>query len=264
MLILFSHVGRPFANFIAAFGRVASFTLVALWVTLKSREGLASTATVAVQLFVRCLIPVALVAAPISAMRTIQTIGLTSTLGVERLLPPLLAATIVRELSPGFSSVMICFQAGAGIAAELGTMRVREELDALDVMGLDSRALVVGPRILAAAIIGPLLNVWGMFCGAWATYLIAVWLKGMPQQMFIDGFIGGISVLDLWVSEGKTLIFGGLIGAISATFGFYAEGGTAGVGNAANRAVVATVIVVLMANYILNTLLLGLFSVGSL
>jgi len=261
---LLAAVGRPFLGFVRAFGQVASFTVSSTWATVTTSAGRRTTATIALQLLYRCLIPVALVAAPISAMVAIQSIGLTAAFSAERLLPPLLAATIVRELSPGFSSVMVCFQAGAGIAAELGTMRVTEELDAIDVMGLDSRALVAGPRIVAAALIGPLLNLWGMFCGAWSTYLVAVWGMDMPQQTFIDSFIEGITPLDLWVSQAKCFVFGGIIGAVSATFGYFTEGGTAGVGRAANRAVVTTVIAVLMANYVINTFLYNLTIQGVL
>lgn len=254
---LFAPTGRGLLALVAAFGRVFGFAVSSVVVTVKSREGFSQTAVHALSMFKRCLIPVALVTGPIGAMLALQSLGLTREFGVERLLPPLLAATIIRELSPGFASVMVCFQAGAGIAAELGTMRVREELDALAVMGLDSRALVVGPRILAAAIIAPLLNAWSIACGAIGSYGVAVVLSGMPHTRFVDGFLGGISTSDIWLSEAKCVVFGILIGATSCTFGFFAEGGAAGVGRAANKAVVSTVILVLVANYVINTMLMG-------
>ncbi len=257
---LFAPVGRGTVALVQAFGRVTWFTLQSMALVLRSREGLSQTAIIAVQMFWRCLLPVALVTGPVGAMMALQSLGLTREFGVERLLPPLLAATIIRELGPGFSSVMICFQTGAGIAAELGTMRVREELDALSVMGLDSRALVVGPRVLGAALVAPLLNAWGIICGGLAAYVVAVPLSNMNPTMFVEGFFSGISTGDLWMSEIKSVIFGTLIGATSCTFGFFAEGGAAGVGRAANRAVVSTVILVLVANYLINTLILGLSS----
>lgn len=193
-----------------------------------------------------------------------QSLSLTRVFGVERLLAPLVTATVVRELAPGFSAVMICFQAGAGIAAELGTMRVQEEIDALEVMGLDARRLVVGPRILGAALCAPLLNALGIFVGIGAAWLVSVGLFGLPHGLFAEGWLEGITVVDIWTSEIKAATFGLLLGGVSATFGFHTTGGSAGVGRSANRTVVATVILVLVTNYLLNTAIFGLRGGGVL
>ncbi len=243
--------------FLAEVPRVIAFALSAMAATLRSREALADTAEQALSLTRRCLVPVALVVGPVGAMLAMQSLSLTRMFGVERLLAPLLAATVVRELAPGFSAVMICFQAGAGIAAELGTMRVQEEIDALDVMGLDPRAMVAGPRILGAAITGPILNAVAMLIGIFSAYFAAVHLFDMPQGMFEQTMWDGITITDLWISELKAIVFGLLIGSVSATFGFFTTGGPAGVGRAANRTVVATVILVLFTNYLLNTAVYG-------
>lgn len=175
-----------------------------------------------------------------------------------------MAATVVRELAPGFAAVMVCFQAGAGIAAELATMRVQEELDALAVMGVDARALVVGPRVLGTAMTTALLNVVAILCGLLGGYLVAVPLAGMGSAMYLETMLDGITLTDLWMSELKTVVFGLGIGAISVTFGAFARGGPAGVGRAANRTVVASVILVLVANYVVNTSVFGLRGGGVL
>jgi len=163
----------------------------------------------------------------------------------------------VRELAPGFSAVMVCFQAGAGIAAEIGTMRVQEEIDAIDMMGLDARAMVVGPRIVGAAITAPILNAVAMGIGIYASYFVTVHLFDMSHGLFTTTMWRGVTITDLWLSELKAIVFGLLIGAVSATFGYYTTGGSAGVGRAANKTVVATVILVLFVNYLLNTAVFG-------
>lgn len=226
--------------------------------TLASRDALGASAVLALRMCARCLIPVTLVVGPIGMMLAMQTLSLTRSFGAERLLPPLLAATIIRELGPGFSAVIVAFQAGAGIAAELGTMRVHQEVDALEVMGLDAPALLVGPRILAAAICAPLLNALGVFVALFGAYLICVLIGGMSRGLFVYTLLDGITVGDLWLSAFKCVVFGAMIGAVSATFGYFARGGASGVGRAANRAVVVMVILILVMNYLLNTAIMGL------
>jgi len=254
---LLTSVGESSLAFLSTTGRVVSFSTLAVIGALKTREGRRASAFHALTLMKRCLVPVVLVVGPVGGMLAMQSLALTRTFGVERLLAPLIAATVIRELSPGFSSVMVCFQAGAGIAAELGTMKVREEIDALEVMGLDARAMLAGPRIVGAALTAPILNAVGIAVGIFMAWFVSVVVFGLPNGVFTSTVWGGITATDLWLSEGKCVLFGGLLGAVSAAFGFDTKGGAAGVGRAANRTVVATVILVLVANYLLNTVVLG-------
>jgi phospholipid/cholesterol/gamma-HCH transport system permease protein len=257
-------VGETALAFLSTTGRVLRFSSLAIVGALSTTEGRRASAFHALTLMKRCLVPVVLVVGPVGGMLAMQSLALTRTFGVERLLAPLIAATVIRELSPGFSSVMVCFQAGAGIAAELGTMKVREEIDALEVMGLDARAMLAGPRIIGAALCAPILNAVGIFVGIFMAWLVAVGLFGLPHGVFMSTVWGGITPTDLWLSEGKCLLFGVLLGSVSASFGFDTKGGAAGVGRAANRTVVATVILVLVTNYLLNTAVLGLRGGGVL
>lgn len=263
MMQALARVGDGFVGFLAATGRVIGYTGGALRATFTTREGLSASIAQSGLLTWRCIVPVMLVAGPIGAMLAMQSLTMARAFGVDRLLPPLVAATIVRELAPGFAAVMVCFQAGAGIAAELGTMRVQEELDALEVMGLDPRAFVVGPRVVGAAVATALLNALAIVTGMLGAYIVAVPLAGMAHALFTDTALEGLSLLDVWLSELKALLFGLVLGAVSATFGAFARGGPQGVGRAANRAVVATVILVLVTNYLVNTAMFGLGGGGA-
>jgi phospholipid/cholesterol/gamma-HCH transport system permease protein len=260
---MLSAVGRQTLAFLEATGLVLAFATRSVARTVVSTDALGATLTQSAVLVLRCAVPVVLVCAPIGAMLAMQSLAITRAFGVDRLLPPLLAATIVRELAPGFAAVMVCFQAGAGVSAELGTMKVQEELDALAVMGIDARALVVGPRVLGTAVAAVLLNAAAIVTGMLGGWAVAVPLGGMGHAGFMDALFQGLSLGDLWLSEVKSLVFGLTIGAISVTFGCHASGGPAGVGRAANRTVVASVICVLVANYFVNTLLFGLRGAGS-
>ena len=202
--------------------------------------------------------PVALVCGPVGAMLALQALTLMRSFGFERALAPLCVATIVRELAPGFAAVVVAMQGGAGIAAELGAMRNDKELDALEVMGVDPRATVAGPRIIGAALAAPIANALAIGVAIFGSFAMAVPLLGVPRALFLASAFDGIGVVDVWVSEGKCVLFGLALGAVCATAGFFAPAGPAGVGKAANRAVVASVIVVLVANYLVNTLVFGL------
>lgn len=250
--------GRMTLAFCAGTGRVIAFVVAAVVAGLKERGGLAAASQQAIILTARCALPVVLVVGPIGAMLALQSLTLMRQFGAERQLAPLAVAVIVRELAPGFAAVVVAMQGGASIAAELAAMRLSEELDALDGMGVDAKGLVAGPRILGAAFAAPLLNAVAIVAGIAGAFTMAVVALGVPRALFLETLFDGLTPLDVWVSEAKTVAFGLGLGAICASAGFHAERSTQGVGAAANRAVVASVVFVLVANYFLNTAIFGL------
>lgn len=251
-------VGRSSIGAVRAVGRVVAFFVVAIVAAIRSRGGAQAAAQQALVLTSRCALPVALVCGPIGAMLSLQALTLIRTFGTERQLAPLAAAIIIRELAPGFCAVVVAMQGGAAIAAELATMRLSEEIDAIEVMGLDARGLLAGPRILGAAVAGPLLNALAIVVGIAGAYVMAVVVLGVPHADFVEGIADGVTPADVVVSEAKTVFFGLGLGALCASAGFHSARSTDGVGAAANGAVVASVIFVLVANYLLNTALFGL------
>ncbi|MFZ9888899.1 MAG: MlaE family ABC transporter permease, partial [Myxococcota bacterium] len=173
------YIGRGARAFLAQVGHVVEIGARSTGRALRSGDAWRATLAQTRQLVFRCALPVVLVCGPVGAMLALQSLNLARAFGVDRLLPPLVASTVVRELAPGFAAVMVCFQAGAGIAAELATMRVQEELDALAVMGVDAHGLVLGPRVIATAVTTALLNVAALLCGLLGGYLVAVPLAGL-------------------------------------------------------------------------------------
>ncbi len=251
-------LGRLPLSSACALGRVVAFGGSSVVAGLRERGGVASSLRHAVALTTRCALPVVLVVGPIGALLALQALTLMRSFGVERQLAPLAAAVIVRELAPGFAAVVVAMQGGAAIAAELATMRLTEELDALDAMGLDPRGLIAGPRIVGAALAAPLLNALAILTGIAGAYAMSVVGLDVPRTVFLDTVLDGVAVGDVIVSEAKTVIFGAALGAICASSGFFCERTTDGVGRAANRAVVASVVVILVLNYLLNTAIFGL------
>jgi phospholipid/cholesterol/gamma-HCH transport system permease protein len=253
----FAAVGRVAINATRGVGRVVWFFWVAVVAGLRERGGMHAATQQALVLTSRCALPVALVCGPIGALLSLQALTLIRTFGTERQLAPLAAVIVIRELAPGFCAVVVAMQGGAAIAAELATMRLAEEIDAIEVMGLDARGLLAGPRILGAAVAAPLLNALAIVVGITGAYTMAVLVMGVPHADFVD-LADGVSATDVVMSEAKTVVFGLGLGALCASAGFHSKRTTEGVGAAANGAVVASVIFVLAANYLLNTAVFGL------
>lgn len=206
----------------------------------------------------RCLVPVICVVAPFGMIVTLQGLRIVNIFGVERMLGSILVVSLLRELSPGLSGIMMAAQAGSTAAAELGAMRVKDEVDALSVMAVNPFQYLIVPRLVALTLMCPLVNAIACFSGIASGYVSAVILKGVNRGAFMANLYGFVDVMDIWGGIVKTLVFGFIIGLISCYYGFYVKGGASGVGKAANDAVVRSIITFLGVNYFLTSALLAL------
>lgn len=205
----------------------------------------------------RCFLPVVATVFPFGMVMALQGLKVFSFYGAQRMLSALVAAAVIRELSPVLSSTLVAAQGGASAAAELGAMRIKEELDATDVMAVDSIAFHVAPRLLALAVACPLLNVMGTASGILGGYVSAVFLMNEPSGTFIAELWNLTHPFDIWASEIKTAVFGLIIGLISCYLGYNTTGGAAGVGRAVNQTVVWSVLIFIVANYLLTSAIFG-------
>jgi phospholipid/cholesterol/gamma-HCH transport system permease protein len=205
----------------------------------------------------RCLIPVGLAVAPVGAVISLQGLEIFRMFGLDRMLSSLLGTAIFREYSPALASVMVAAQAGSSIAARIGTMRVRGQIDALAVMSVDPMRYVVVPGVIACAVVTPLLNVLTNFLGLFSGWVFAVPLGGVDHGAFIEHLTAQVTPADLWVGLGKCCLFGTSVGLIAGFLGMRVSGGAEAVGKAANDTVVATIVMILLVDYIVSYALLG-------
>ncbi len=203
------------------------------------------------------LLPVVLVLGPFGMVVALQGLEILKVFGTERLLSSVIGLAIVRELSPALTAMILAAQAGSGAAAEIASMRVSSKWDALEVMATPPRKYVVLPRICAIALAAPILTMIGSLAGIAGGLVVEVVLKGFALGTFLDALTGFLTPWDLVGSLIKSLVFGSLAGILAAYHGEQAVGGARGVGLATNRAVVAAVATMLVANYLLSTLLFG-------
>ena len=179
--------------------------------------------------------------------------------GFEQRMGVLLSITLVQELGPVLAGIMVAGRVGGALTAELGTMRVTEQISALRVMGADPIKHLVVPRFLACLLLTPLL---GFFCdlfGSLAGWFVAVHLKGIPSGPYWWYIEDAIEGWDVGVGIFKSLIFGGLIGLIACYKGFHCKTGAEGVGRACTEAFVASFILILTTDFFLGTFLSGVY-----
>jgi len=168
----------------------------------------------------------------------------------------IVALALTRELAPVFAGIMVTARAGSAMAAELGNMRVTEQIDALTTMGVSPVQYLLAPRLFASVVMVPLLCVLYMAVGMSGAYLVAVgWLGGDPG-IFAQSIKDLTVPKDLFMGVIKAAVFGFLLSAISCRHGFLAKGGAKGVGLATTRAVVETSVAILVVNYVLTQVLI--------
>jgi phospholipid/cholesterol/gamma-HCH transport system permease protein len=187
----------------------------------------------------------------------LQGLAIFDLYGAQRLLSSLISVATFRELSPVLASVLVAAQGGSSFAAELGAMRIREELDATEVMGVDPLRVHVAPRLLALVVAAPLLNLAGSLGGIVGGWLCAVVLNGEPGGIYWANLWALSHPVDLFGGFLKTLVFGWIIGLVACYHGFHATGGAPGVGKAVNDTVVISCTTFVVANYFLSSALYG-------
>lgn len=173
----------------------------------------------------------------------------------------LVGATVVislcRELGPVLTGLMVAGRAGSAIATELGTMRVTEQIDALEAMAVSPVQYLVVPRVLALIITMPLLTMLFNYLGFLGAFIVAVYQSGINEGTFMGRIHRLVELSDLLGGLFKASVFGGIIGLVACQRGITASGGSKGVGMAATRTVVTCSVSILVVDYFLTTALLA-------
>jgi len=179
--------------------------------------------------------------------------------GFENRMGVLVTLSLVQELGPVLAGVMVAGRVGGALTAELGTMRVTEQISALSVMGTDPIRQLVVPRFLACLLLTPLLTFFCDMCGSLAGWFVAVVLKHIPSSYYWYYIADAVEKWDVMVGGIKSIIFGGAIAMISCYKGFTCRTGAEGVGRACTEAFVISFITILMTDFFTGTFLSGLY-----
>jgi phospholipid/cholesterol/gamma-HCH transport system permease protein len=191
---------------------------------------------------------VSLVALFIGFIFALQTAYFMQRIGSEMYIASLVALSIVRELGPVITALVVAGRVGASITAELGSMQVTEQIDALETLASNPIKYLVVPRFLALSIVLPLLTLYADIIGIMGSYIICVFKLGISSSLYLHVTFDALLYKDLFTGLVKTIFFGMLIALISCYEGFNVEGGAEGVGRATTRSVVFTFIMIIAAD----------------
>jgi phospholipid/cholesterol/gamma-HCH transport system permease protein len=200
----------------------------------------------------------------ITAMSTGMVMALQFGFGLAKFggklyVPKLVALSMVREMAPVFCSLMLAARVGAGIASEIGSMKVTQQIDAIRALGTSPIKRIVIPRILACLIAAPLLVALGNAFGILGSLAVEVWELGLDPMFCLEKMFTTVQVKDYLTGIGKTLFFAFFISVTSCYFGMNVRGGTQGVGTATTRAVVVSSVMILIGDFFLTKAFFFLF-----
>jgi len=244
---------------LASIGDVASFSLRVLREALRSpREG----AEIARQLYevgFRSLPLIAAAGFAVGAVMSMHTRASLERFGADALIPAGLALALFKETGPLVTGLLFSGRVGAGIGAELGAMRVTEQIDAMESLAVDSFKFLVVTRVLACILAMPILTTIMNFTGIVGGYVAETVISGMSFWLYWDRAWSLISFTDYVPATLKTCIFGFIIGSVSSYLGYNTSGGTEGVGQASTRSVVMASILLIVTNVVLVKAIFFLF-----
>ena len=175
-----------------------------------------------------------------------------SRFSAESTIPTVVALSITRELGPVLAGLMVAGRVGAAMAAEIGTMRVTEQIDALTTLSTNPHKYLIVPRLLGAFLMLPFLVLVADIIGVFGGYLVSVYKLGFNPDAYITNTFEYLETMDVVSGLVKAAVFGFLIALMGCYHGFHSKGGAQGVGKATTNAVVTGAILVLVFNYIIT------------
>lgn len=198
---------------------------------------------------------VALVGITVGAVIALQSyIGLQR-FGADHFIGPIIFLSMAREFGPVFTAIMVIGRAGSAITAELGTMRITEQIDALQTLCINTHQYLIIPRIIASTLILPFLSAFCTFFGIISGYFMSVYMLNVNAEAYMEQIIANVELSDIINGLIKAFVFGFLLAVISTYKGYYATGGARGVGVAITKSVVSAILTIVVADYVLTSLM---------
>jgi len=251
----FANIGRATLTVLAHIGRLTQFTGQALW-------GVVSP-PIYTRLILAQMVRIGYFSLPVVGLTAFFTGGVLALqiylggnrFGAEAIVPQVVVLAVTRELGPVIAGLMIAGRVGAAIAAEIGTMKVTEQIDALTTLATNPMKYLVVPRIVAAVISMPILTAIGDSIGVLGGYVLAVYYLDFNGTSYLKNTVDFAHQEDITSGLIKAAVFGFIVALLGCYNGFNSKGGAQGVGAATTNAVVASSILILLADYVLTALL---------
>lgn len=207
-----------------------------------------------VRIGVQAVPMVALTALTIGVVLAMQSAAQLAKMGAEAFVPGLISNSLVKELAPLITAIIVIGRSGSAVTAELGTMKVSEEIDALEVMAIHPMSYLIVPRFLAMVIMMPFLTVFAIYVGLFGGWLISHGSLDMSTPYYVTRALDYVEPRDIGIGMLKSFVFGVLVVTIACNTGLNVRGGAEGVGLATTRSVVLSLLAVFIANAFLTAL----------
>ncbi|MGB0684134.1 MAG: MlaE family ABC transporter permease [Magnetovibrionaceae bacterium] len=248
-------VGRNTVTFIEEVGNCGWLVVESIfWLvrgpSLRQPVRIAAVVEQMMEIGVRAIFIVGLLAGTIGIMLAIQGIYTLGIFGAEDRVTFGIAFSVVREFGPLITGIIVAGRSGAALAAKIGTMKISEEIDALHVMGINPTRYLVVPALVAMVVMVPVLTIFAMIMGLWAAGLYVGLDLGISMAAYVSETMDILSLDDVLHGIGKSLIFAVLIAVIGVVNGAAVSGGAEGVGKATTRAVVQSIIAIVVTDMV--------------
>lgn len=206
---------------------------------------------------IRSLPIVSIVSLFLGMVLTVQTsYQLVSPIIPRPVIAGIIRDSMILELSPTVICIILAGVVGSKIASELGNMRVSEQIDALEIMGINTKAYLVLPKIVASLIMVPCLIILSIAIGIWGGYIAGMFSSILSKEQFHQGLLDGFLPYNVFFALTKAFTFAFIISTVPAYYGYYVEGGALEIGRASTTAVVVSCVLILFADYALSIVLL--------
>src|SRR5580658_9626365 len=202
---------------------------------------------------------VALAGAAIGVVLTLQTRASLARFGAKSMLPSIIIFSMIKESGPIITALVVAGRVAAGIGAELGSMKVTEQIDAMESSAVDPFKYLAATRIVACILMLPLLTIASDFCGILMGWISQTLAEPISLRLFLNSGLNGVGFDDFLPPTLKTAVFGAIMGVVACFQGMRTTGGTAGVGRATTSAVVISSLLIIVADVVLVRLILVFF-----
>ena len=249
---LVAGIGRFSLETVRFFGSLTFLSIRAFAGVVGKRRRVEEVFRYIVQIAIDSFPLVGIISAFIGMVMVMETVYTLKRFGAESYAGGLVGISMARELGPVILAFIIAGRVGAAIAAELGTMKITEQIDVLEVLAVDPVKYLVSPRLLAAVIGVPCLFLLSLFLAVAGGFVVGVTIVGIGSGMYIQQTFEFVAMKDIFVGFVKTVVFAAIVILTSAHEGLHARGGAEGVGRAATTAVVISFFLIIFANLVLT------------
>ncbi len=256
---LIQTIGGRMMDYAGFAGRLFLFWADAMAKCVTPKFYFAETVRQIYSIGVKSLLLTSTVALSVGLVLAMQTIGTLQTFGAVNYVSIVVGLAVVKELGPVFTALMVAGRAGSGICAELGSMKVTRQIDALTVSAVNPMRYLVATRIVACMVAVPLLTVIADILGLLGGLIIGVVQGGISFHLYVSYTLTYVELTDVVPGLLKTIFFGMIVGTVASNYGFETTGGTEGVGNSTKASVVTASLLIVISDVILTRILLWVF-----